>query len=98
MWQEFRCTVNMAGPVADGIETPLPVIHVNLTDLGGSFSNAWFFASNLAKREILDVALAAMSARATVSARLHPPANPPSSESPYPECFRLYLHALSGLS
>ena len=39
----FTCTVNAAGPAWDGTETPVPVIYINLTDQGGSFTGNWCF-------------------------------------------------------
>lgn len=84
----FECIVNAAGPAADGAEGPNPVIYLNLTDLAGNFYQDWFFASDAAKREILAVALAAITTQKPVNATIDPP-NP--DNNPYTQVFRLYL-------
>ena len=61
----FSCTVNEIGPAANGAETPHPVIYINLTDTGGSFTNQWFHAAENSKCQMLSVGLAAMSTRQT---------------------------------
>lgn len=82
------CTVNEAGAAADGAEGPNPVIYVNLTDTAGSFANVWFYVEELAKREILAVALAAITSRRRVNATLE---LPHSDSPPYKQVYRLYL-------
>lgn len=86
----YTCTVNMVGAAGDGGEGPNPVIYINLTDSRGSFQNAWFFALDAAKNQILATALAAVSSHRQVSATLDPPK---VGNSPYTVCFRLYIIA-----
>ena len=82
------CTVNTAGPAGDGSETPNPVIYINLTDSGGSFPASWFYAADSAKREMLAVALAAISGQKKVTCMGEGP-NP--GNNPYTRIDRLYL-------
>lgn len=89
MAQWYTCSVNLVGPAADAPETPNPVVYINLTDVGGAFANYWFWAANVAKREMLATALAAISTSFRVSASLDPP-NP--NNSPYTQCYRLYIN------
>jgi hypothetical protein len=89
MAQWYVCDVNLAGPAADSSETPNPVIFLNLTDVGGAFTRYWFFADNVAKREMLATALAAISTNFRVSAALDPPN---ANNNPYTQCYRLYLN------
>jgi hypothetical protein len=84
------CTVNEAGAAADGAESPNPVVYINLTDTGGSFPDSWFWVEEAAKREILAVALAAVTSRRRVNATIEPP-HP--GNSPYTQIYRLYLRA-----
>jgi hypothetical protein len=86
----YVCTVNEAGAASDGAEGPNPVIYINLTDTAGSFSNNWFYVEELAKKEILAVALAALTSRRHVSAAIEPPK---AGNSPYTQIFRLYLRS-----
>jgi hypothetical protein len=69
----FTCTVNEIGPAADGVETPNPVIYMNLTDTGGSFINHWFYAAENSKAQMLSVGLAAMSTNRQVEAAIDSP-------------------------
>jgi len=84
------CTVNQAGPAADGGEGPNPVVYVNLTAADGSFADYWFFVEDLAKREALAVALAALTSRRRVSATIE---TPHPGNSPYTQIYRLYLRS-----
>lgn len=90
MAQWYTCTVNRAGPAANGTETSAPVIYLDLTDKGGKFSGQWFYAAASSKNEMLAVALSAISLGKAVSAYLDPPA---TSGSPYTQCYRFYLVA-----
>jgi hypothetical protein len=85
-----RCTVNEAGAAADGAEGPNPVIYINLTDTGGSFTNTWFYVSEPAKREVLSVALAAINGNRQVSATIE---TPRPGNNPYTNIYRLYLRS-----
>jgi hypothetical protein len=91
---QFNCTVNQAGPAANNAgETPSPVIYLNLTDVNGSFSNTWFFAANICKKEMLAVALAAISTQSQVNAWLDPPVNPqPGQPQASTQCYNLYVY------
>ena len=84
----YVCTVNEAGAASDGGRRPNPLIYTSLTDTGGSFSNNWFYVEELAKKEILAVALAALTSRRHVTAAIEPPN---AGNSPYTQIFRLYL-------
>jgi hypothetical protein len=90
MSQWNTCRVNLAGPAADGTETPNPVVYINLTDQGGTFSGQWFFASQDGKTEMLAVALSAISLGKNVAAALDPPN---AGGTPYTECYRFYIIA-----
>jgi hypothetical protein len=81
----LSCTVNEIGPAADGSETPDPVIYMNLTDTGGSFTNQWFYAADRSKAQMLSVGLAAMSANMRVEAAIDTP------NVPYSAVRRMYL-------
>jgi hypothetical protein len=83
------CSVVQAGAGVDGGEGPNPVIYIILTDLAGSFpAGTQFYASDSGKREMLAVALAAISGQKKVTVIAQPP-NP--GNSPYTPIFRLYL-------
>jgi hypothetical protein len=74
--QFYLCTVTEA-TVAVGVPgTTDPVIQVVLTDANGSFSGAPFFASENGKLQMLDVALAAITAQKQVNATLDNPSEP----------------------
>jgi hypothetical protein len=91
MSQMFTCTVNEVGPASDAPETHSPTIYMDLTDLGGSFTETWFYAANSSKREMLAVALAAVSTQSQVRAVLDVPTG--QDVTPHPQCYRLYLVA-----
>jgi hypothetical protein len=82
-----QCNVIQAGAGGDGSEGPNPVIYILLSDVAGTFT-ANFVATDLAKREILAVALAAISGQKKVQAVLDPPNKP---NNPYTILYRLFL-------
>jgi hypothetical protein len=86
----FTCTVNAAGPASDATETAVPVIYINLTDQGGSFTDNWFFAADNSKQQMLAVALNAISLGATVQMGGDPPN---ASNNPFTQIDRLYLNS-----
>jgi len=88
MSQQFTCTVKLAGASVEGAETPAPQIYLNLTDLGGSFAGTWFFTADKAKREMLAVALAAVSNQCQVSAFLDPPN---AGNNPLTQCYTIHI-------
>jgi hypothetical protein len=83
------CTVGGVGPASDANETSPPVIYVQLTDAANAWpANQWFYAADVAKREILAVALTARSLNLPVTVSVEAP-NP--SGSPYTPIYRMYL-------
>jgi hypothetical protein len=84
----YDCTVNRVGPAADGTETANPVIFINLSDRAGAFQNYWFYAANVAKKEMLATALTALSTGSPVNAALD---TPNANNNPYTQCSRLYV-------
>jgi len=91
---QVTCTVNQAGPAAQNqSETADPVIYLQLSDLGGSFDHTWFFMADSCKKEMLAVALAAISTQTQVVAWVVPPPSPPAPGGPSPECYNLYIAA-----
>jgi hypothetical protein len=89
MAQGYTCTVNQAGATVQSSVTPLPVILFLLTDAAGTFSNTWFFAANVAKREMLATALAAIATQSQVNIFLDPP---DGSGNPT-QCYGIYVIA-----
>jgi hypothetical protein len=86
----YTCTVNEAGPAADGTETAAPVIYINLSDQSATpaFTGQWFYASENSRSEMLAVALAAI----TTGNSAEVAATPPNvGGTPYTEITRLYL-------
>ena len=74
----FTCVIN--GTTVDTTPNPgmpSPVISVTLTDSGGTFTQTVFSCADTGKREMLAVALAAISTQSPVSAFLDPPVTPP---------------------
>jgi len=70
------CTVNEAGAAADGGESANPVTYINLTSTmpaPNAFTDCWFFVAHPAEKEVLAVALAALSSRRQVNATLEMP-------------------------
>jgi hypothetical protein len=86
--KEYFCTVNQAGPNSNGRETAKPVIYMMLTDSNAEFLKFWFFAAENSRKEMLAVALSAMSTGARVSAVVDAP--DPNNES-YTQIHELYL-------
>jgi hypothetical protein len=85
----YNCTVNNAGPAADGAEAPSPpgpVVYINLTDEGGAFVGRWFYAADNSRSEMLAVALTAISLQATVSVAT---ADPPDE---FTQIYRFYIN------
>jgi hypothetical protein len=86
---QYNCTVNNAGPAANGAEAPSPpgpVVYINLTDEGGAFQGRWFYAADNTKSEMLAVALTAMSLQATVLAFIVDPPNE------FTQIYRFYVN------
>jgi hypothetical protein len=67
----FTCTVG--GAQVDSYNVTPPVISVILKDVGGSFGLTGFPVPDAAKRELLALALAAISTQSKVSALVDPP-------------------------
>jgi hypothetical protein len=86
---EFVCIVQQAGVATSGAPTPNPGVLFLLSDTGGSFQNEWFYAANSGKKEMLAVALAAISTQSQVNAWC----DPPVTGGPSTECYNLYLTA-----
>jgi hypothetical protein len=86
----FICTVNEAGPAADGTETPPPVVYIKLSDQADppAFSGQWFYAAVNSKEEMLAVALTAISTGSSVSADA---VQPNAGGQPYTEISRLFV-------
>jgi len=83
----YRCTVNEAGPVSDGSETPDLVVYINLTDTKGSFINTWFYAANGIQDQLLDVGIAAINGHKDVEVAA---AEPHPRNQPFTEISRIY--------
>lgn len=83
-----RCKIMSVRVAADGAETAPPVTYVMLTDQEGAFKNAWFFAPESSKREILNLALMAVSTNAIVSAVLE---KPNTKNAPFTQITRLEM-------
>jgi hypothetical protein len=82
----YTCIVNQVGPTTLHSDTPAPEIALNLTDVGGSFSDNWFFAAASARNQMLAVALAAVSTQLQVSAWVDPPN---ANNTPWTQCYEL---------
>ena len=74
----YTCTVEMAGP-------GWSVTYIKLTDTGGAFTHKWFRALSYRQKELLAVALTAMTNN------MHVLVNVDISESPYPTLGTMYL-------
>jgi len=81
----FTCTVS--GAQIDAYNVTPPVVTVTLADVGGSFGKTGFPVPDAAKREMLAVALAAISTQSKVSALVDPP-----TKSPW-QCYTLNILA-----
>jgi hypothetical protein len=84
----MRFSISIVAATA-GSNTPLPGsgVVLNLTDLAGSFTNVEFSVVPVAQREILAVALAAISTQSKVEATLDPPGPGVTS----PNCYALSI-------
>jgi hypothetical protein len=76
----YTCTVLEAGP-AGGKDA----VHIKLTDNGGAFSGKWFRARTGREKEMLALALAAMSNAKDVRVYTD------SSDAGKPEIYNMYL-------
>ncbi len=65
--RSFCCSVRRAGPSENG------KIYIQLSDVGGQFTDLWFTAPDLCKKEMLATALAAISTGHTVNTELDDP-------------------------
>jgi hypothetical protein len=81
----YSCTVNEVGPAANGIETSIPVVYINLTDTLGSFTNQWLYAAEGSQNHMLAVGLAAMNTNRLVEVAAEDPS------VPYSRVDRMYL-------
>jgi hypothetical protein len=63
---EFICTVDAAQAATDVGTPPNSVVGVSLSDVGGSFAKTVFTAPDEVKREMLAIALAAISTQSQV--------------------------------
>lgn len=86
----YICTVNQVGPAIDGVETSSPVVYINLTDMGGSFADTWFYAGDGGQSQMLVIGVAAINGHKTVQVAA---GEPNAAGSPYTEISRLYLRA-----
>jgi hypothetical protein len=77
----YRCVVARTGPAEDG------KVYIALTDRESRFSNRWFEALDVIKREMLATALTAISANLPVDAALE-------SDVEYSRCTRMYITTL----
>ena len=89
---DFNCKVNYAGPRTDVPGANQPQIVIMLSDVKGTFVDYWFVADDSAKREMLAVALQAISTGAIVDARVD---GPNTNNNPYTQLHALYLIAPS---
>jgi hypothetical protein len=89
----YRCSVNEVGPAADGTETSVPVIYINLSDTGNppAFAGQWFYAQEGAQNQMLAVALAALNGNKKVQAAALSAPGP--GNTGFIEIQRLYLLA-----
>ncbi len=55
------CSIVAVNAGSDGLNPPNLGVTLNLTDKGGTFNDVTFMAADIAKREILAVALTAIS-------------------------------------
>jgi hypothetical protein len=69
----FRCSIGFAGAGSNLQNPPALSVALELSDLAGSFANVEFAVVPEAQREILAVALAAISTKSNVLATLDPP-------------------------
>ena len=84
----YKCTVNEVGPATDATDTPAPVIYLNLTDQGGSFTNTWFYAGSGGQTQMLAVGIAAINGNKPVQVGADAPN---AGNSPFTAISRMYL-------
>jgi hypothetical protein len=84
---EFICTVDAAEAETDGQNPPNSVVGVSLSDVGGSFAKTVFTAPDEVKREMLAIALCAISTQSQVDAVVDDPAAVPR------QCYSLEILA-----
>jgi hypothetical protein len=89
MATDFICSILAASAGTDGQNPPNAQIRLILSDVAGSFSDEGFIAVPVARREILDVALAAISTKSRVQAIV----DPPTDVGPLPSCYFLEIVA-----
>lgn len=82
----YECIVDEVGAAVDGTETALPVVYVQLTDVGGSFANTWFYAADELQELLLDAGIAAIGANKHVQATL---TAPKAGNTPYTAVTRM---------
>jgi hypothetical protein len=84
--QPFLCSILAARALTDLQNPPSSMTSVILTDLNGSFADVEFFAVDEAKREILAVALAAISTQSNVGTVVDVPTGVSN-----PQCYSLTI-------
>jgi|HubBroStandDraft_4_1064222.scaffolds.fasta_scaffold1483008_1 hypothetical protein len=85
----FICSILAAAARTDSGNPPNSVISVIMTDVGGTFADVGFVAVDEAKREMLAVALAAISNQANVNVLV----DVPTGVGPPPRCYSLEIVA-----
>jgi hypothetical protein len=88
MAEEFFCWVQQAGASMQGTDTPKPEVLFLLNDAAGSFQDAWFYAPEPAKNQMLAVALAALANQYQVHVFVDPPQ---PGGGPAVQCYNIYL-------
>jgi hypothetical protein len=88
-----KCKVVKVCVAADGTETASPVVQIMLTDQEGAFRESWFFAAQDSKSEMLNVALMAIGANATVNAMV---TKPHPKNSPQTQITRIEIFSNAG--
>jgi hypothetical protein len=91
MATDFICSISAASAGTDYQNPPSSQTTLILNDVAGSFSDERFVAVTEARREILDVALAAISTKSRVQAIV----DPPTGVGPLPSCYSLEIVASS---
>jgi hypothetical protein len=85
-----RCNVDSAAASVQASDTPDNPVYLTLTDLGGAFQQGLFYAADAMKREMLAVALAAISTGKNVYVDADPPDQ--SDQRPVPaQCYTIGL-------
>jgi hypothetical protein len=89
MATDFICSILAASAGTDGQNPPSSQTRLILNGVAGTFSDEGFIAAAEARREILAVALAAISTKSRVQAIVDPPTN----IRPLPTCYSLEIVA-----